>query len=227
MRDGIGICLLAALVLLVASAANAQPRPRRPTEPRVEVSVGGLMLGGYDLTAVDASLTRNQPGGGGFTLFRTDTRMASGAGLEARLGWRITRAITAEGGVLVGRRRLTARLSGDTESASDLTVEDQLTTYVIDGAVLANLRGLTFAGGRGLPFLRVGVGYLRELHEDNILVETGRAYHAGGGVTVWFGARRRLALRADGRVYMFDGGVNLDTGTRVAPAGGAAVVFAF
>jgi hypothetical protein len=98
---------------------------------------------------------------------------------------------------------------------------------VFDGAVVAHLGGLAFAGGRGVPFLRAGAGYLRELYEDNVLVETGRAYHAGGGLTLWFGDGRRIALRADGRVYVFDGGADLETGTRVAPAGGASLVVAF
>jgi hypothetical protein len=217
--------MLVLLLVLATTPLDAQPRPPRP--PRLELSVGGVVLGGYDMTNVDATLTRNQSGGGRVTLFESDTRMTEGQGLEARVGWRFTRAITAEVGVMTSRRRLSARLTGDTEDAPDLTVEDRLSTYVVDGAILANLQGLSFARGSGMPFLRAGVGYLRELHEDNVLVETGLAYHVGGGVTFWFGDRRRLGLRADGRLYVFDGGIDLETGTHLAPAGGAALVFTF
>jgi hypothetical protein len=220
-----GSLLLGILLVLVAAPVGAQPRPPRP--PRLEVSVGGLLAGGYDLTDVNATLTRNQPGGGRFTLFESETRMDGGPGLEARVGWRFTRAITVEGGMMMLRRGLSSRLTGDVEGARDLTADERLSTYLIDGAVLARLQGLTFAAGRGQPFLRAGLGYLRELHEGNTLVETGLAYHVGGGMTLWFGNRQRVALRTDGRLYVLDGGADLGTGTRLAPAGGAALVFIF
>jgi hypothetical protein len=76
--------------------------------------------------------------------------------------------------------------------------------------------------------LRAGAGYLRELHEENVLVETGQAYHVGGGATVWFGQRpQRAGLRLDARLYVLDGGIDLGTSTRTMATGGASMVFTF
>ena len=54
------------------------------------------------------------------------------------------------------------------------------------------------------------------------LVETGRLYHAGGGLRVWLrggdGQRRDLGLRADVRYVWRTGGVAFEEGTRRFPA---------
>jgi hypothetical protein len=214
-------CALAAVCVLVWLApASAQPR-----EPRVELSAGGLFAGGYDLTSSSADIVRNEPGGGAYPVFDTDTRAESAPAFEARAGWRFAPRFTLEGGVLVGRPRLSSRLSGDVEGAPDATISEDVSQYIIDGAILATLGSLN--GGRVVPFVRLGAGYLRELHEDNMLVETGQAYHAGGGLTAWLGANQRIGLRVDGRVYFLQGGIDLGKSSRTMAAGGGALVFAF
>ena len=82
-------------------------------------------------------------------------------------------------------------LSGDAESAADVTATETASHYVFGGSVLFDLRGASFAGGRGVPFVSGGAGYLRELHEGNLLVETGIEYHATAGLKYWFGSGRQ------------------------------------
>ncbi len=212
---------LATLFVLVWLApASAQPR-----EPRFELSAGGLFAGGYDLTGASANLVRNQSGGGDFAIFNTDTRAESAPGFEVRAGWRLTPRFTVEGGLVVGRPRLASRLSGDVEGAPDVTISEDLSQYIIDASVTAALG--SFSGGRIVPFVRAGAGHLRELHEDNTLLETGQAYHAGGGLTAWLGERRRLGLRIDGRMYFLRGGIDFGKSSRTVTTGGGALVFAF
>jgi hypothetical protein len=212
--------LVTLCVLAWVAPASAQPR-----DPRLEVSAGGLFAGGYDLVSSSADLVTNQAGGGAYTVFDADTRAESAPAFEARAGWRLTERFTLEGGALVGRPRLASRLSSDVEGAPDATIYEDVSQYIIDAAVTAALGSL--GGGRVTPFVRVGAGYLRELHEDNMLVETGQAYHAGGGLTAWFGASRRLGVRFDGRIYLLQGGIDLGTSSRTMAAGGGALVFAF
>ena len=68
-----------------------------------------------------------------------------------------------------------------------------------------------------MPFASAGGGYLRQLYEDRVLVETGRTVYAGGGVkwrsrpvygqTRW---RDCLGLRTDVRLVWRHGGATLD-----------------
>lgn len=214
----VGFALLPGTV----APASAQAKPSRP--PRFEVSAGGLFVGGYTGGQKDADLISNQTGGPPYTLFKSESRIESSAGIEARVGVRLSRMFTVEGGVFTSRPQLSTRLTGDVEGAPDATVSEDLSVYVIDAALMA-----TFGkpGSAVTPFVRAGAGYLRELHEDNALVKTGQAYHFGGGVTFWLNPRRTIGARADARVYVMRGGIDLDGGTRTQAAGGGAVVFAF
>jgi hypothetical protein len=213
------IVLLLSVLALLPRAAAAQT-----AAPRLEVSGGILYLTAQELGEQNADLTRNQIGGEPFTLFQSETRIGAAPGFEARIGWRLTRAFAVEGGVLLSRPQLTARLSSDVEGIPDVTVEEDLALYIFDGAVSVHFGP---AGGAVVPFVRGGVGYVRELHEGNALLETGLAYHAGGGATFWFGDRRRAGVRIDARLIVLDGGADLGNGARTVGAGGAAFVVAF
>jgi hypothetical protein len=86
------------LIAAAMAAGSAAPCHAQAGEPRFEVAAGGLVSGGYALTDPDATLTRNQTGGGRYTLFESQSRMQGGAGFEARVAWRLTRALALEGG---------------------------------------------------------------------------------------------------------------------------------
>ena len=119
--------------------------------------------------------------------------------MSARVGYYISRSISIEGSVRYARPELSVDLSGDAESAADVTATEIASHYVFGGSVLFDLRGASFAGGRGVPFVSGGAGYLRELHEGNLLVETGIEYHATAGLKYWFGSGdNRFGLRVEG-----------------------------
>jgi hypothetical protein len=216
------IPLLAALCSLLPAVVLAQTRA-----PRFEISGGALYLSGQNLADTDATLTRNQIGGEDFTLFQSDTRVDAAPGFEGRVGWHLSRTVVIEGGLLWSRPRLSARLASDVEGIPDVTLEEDLSLYVFDGAVAFHLPDAAFSGGQAVPFIRAGIGYVRQLHEDNVLVETGQAYHVGGGVSMWFGPRARTGLRLDARVIVLDGAIDLGKGRRTVGAGGAALVVKF
>ena len=72
-----------------------------------------------------------------------------------------------------------------------MTADETITRYVADGSVLFHLTHLSFAGGRAVPFISGGAGYIRELHDSNELVETGHEFHAGAGLQ-YGSARARI-----------------------------------
>jgi hypothetical protein len=200
-----------------------------PRRGSVTISGGVVSFGGFDLGTRNAEETRNiNTGSGPFALFAVDSRVARAPGAQLRAGVYLSPAISIETGLQYGRPKLSSRLSGDAEQAPDVTAVETVTRYLVDGSVLFHLTPLAFAGHRGMPFFGVGGGYLRELHDQNELVETGREYHAIGGLELWFGRRSpRFGVRADVGASMRDGGADFRSGRRTVPTAGVSLVYLF
>ncbi len=187
------------------------------------MSGGGVFVGGYGLEERKAELTPNT-GSPGFDLFTTDNEVRQAFGVQARVGFVVTPAIVVEGGLRVTRPVYQVRVSGDAENAADLTVEETLSQYVFDASVVWQFS----PGGRAVPFVFGGAGYLRELHEEDALVEEGVEYHAGVGLKWWFGqSGRRFGLRGEGGISIRDGGFDFKDGQRVVPVVGGSVIYTF
>lgn len=233
MRRALGAGLLTAALVIASAAAAAAQTDRDPFRPRsFEISAGGMLMGGNALGSATATLTRNQSPASAFPLFETDTELAGAAGFEGRVGFHVTRGLAAEGAFLFSRPTLETRITSDAESAPATTATSALEQYLAEGSVVYHLHRWTLAGG--VPFVLGGAGYLRQLHEDRAVVETGQAYHAGGGLKFVFGRRARgwiraFGVRVDGRVYVLRGGADLSDGddARTTGAGSASVVVLF
>ena len=139
------------------------------------MSGGAIWSDGYDLGTRSAELTRNTgTGTGPFELFTADTEVTTATGAQGRLGVYLSRSVALEAGVQFLRPVVSSRLANDAEEAEDTTATETISRYVFDGSVVFHLTGLSFGGGKGVPFLIGGAGYLRELHEHDELIETGR-----------------------------------------------------
>jgi hypothetical protein len=200
-----------------------------PHTGTVEVSGGGTFSGGYDLGSISADETRNTGAGTGpFVLFTATSRAKPTVGLQARLGVFVAKSAALEAGVQFARPILSSQLSGDAESAPDVTATETLTRLVVDGSLVLHLSGLSFAGGKGVPFVLGGGGYIRELHEKNEVIETGHEYHAGAGLHLWFGqGKHRLGLRTDVGVSVRNGGADLSDTKHTVPTAGVSLAYLF
>lgn len=194
---------------------------------RWELSGGGAFVGGYDLGESAAELTPNS-GSTPFDEFTTENRVRPAVGVTARIGFVVTPALVVEGGLRFTRPVYEVRVSDDVENAADATIEETLSQYVFDGSVVWHLTRAAFGRGRAMPFLFGGAGYLRELHEEDTLVEEGLEYHAGGGMKWWFGqGSRRFGLRGEVGISIRDGGFDFKDGQRVVPTAGGSLIVAF
>lgn len=197
-------------LLLCAAGADAQVPPSEPVTGLVELAVGGGVLGGAALAAVDAELRANSRQPEPFRLFASDTRVGRAPVLELRVGTPLGRRVAFEARLARSRPELRVSVSGDLEGAPALVAVERIDQYVIDGSVLVMLAGRD--GGRFIPFAAAGAGYLRQLHEDRALAEKGRTYHAGAGMRYVLRARGRgaapgVGFRGDVRIHLFTGGV--------------------
>jgi len=214
------------LAALLASASpalaqNAAPRPRS-----FEVSASALALGGIDFGNQNAKLTGNEPGNPDFTLFATSSKLDMGAGLDASVTFNVSRAFGIEGTFTWTRETAETTITSDAEGVPNFTITEDLSTYFVEAAAVFHFNSLQFARGHGVPFVFGGGGYLRQLDGESILIDTGTVFHAGGGVKYFFTTRPRgfvrgFGLRADGRVYVRSGGLDLssDEGRRTENEG--------
>lgn len=232
---GIRLCR-AALGLAIACGGTARPASAQmyvshdvPHAGSLELSGGVVWSAGSDLGSVPADETRNPgTGTGPFVLFNTKSEIKAAIGLHGKFGVYVTRSVSVEGGVLVSRSDLATKLSGDAESAPDVTATETLTRYVFDGSVLFHLTGASFSGGRGVPFLLGGGGYLRDAHEKNEVIETGHEFHVGGGLHYWFGqGKHRVGVRGDVGVSMRSGGADAIEKNRTTPTVAGSIAYLF
>jgi hypothetical protein len=225
MLSGRALLASLAIVLFVASNAAAQSSS---TRPKWELGGGGVFVGGFDLGNANAELTSNSgTQGGTFDLFKSSSRLKPAFGVQAKVGVLLTGSLAVEGGFRFVRPALEIKLSNDTENAADVTAKETINQYLFDGTAVWHLTPVSASGG-ATPFLYGGAGYIRDLHENNALVEEGVEYHAGGGVKWWLGSgRSRFGIRAEGGVSIRDGGFDFKDGQRAVPVAAGSLIYVF
>lgn len=223
-RSLAGHVLALLVIFVVPGAADAQGVDTAPALRAHHLTLSGGMVwaAGYPIGDALAELRGNGvgPAAPPFTLFRAASSIDAAAGLETRVGFAVTRALSAEVGVSYSRPGVTTELSQDEEAAAVTLDAEQLSQYVIDAGAVWQVPRIRL-GTRMRPFILAGGGYLRQLYDDRTLVETGSVYYAGGGVRYWLrggeGGRRSVGVRADVRAQWRRNGVEFEGQTRVAP----------
>jgi hypothetical protein len=183
---------------------------------------GVVWTGGYDIGGSTAELRGNAVGASAppFVLFHAATRVDAAAGVDARIGYTLTRAIALELGASFARPGLTTRVSQDPEAAATALDAERLSEYVVDVGVVWQVPRVRLIR-RGRAFVTAGGGYLRQLYDARTLVETGHVLYAGGGLRYWLrgGDRqhRSVGLRTEVRARWRSGGAEFEGRTRLLP----------
>ena len=217
------------LILLIAASARAQTTT---WAGRFYAGAAIARAGAEGADTARAELTRNAtPSGDPFPLFSADLRRESATGADAWIGWRATRLFALEAGGSVSHPRLRASLGDDVEGALAVVASERLTQYVVEGSAIVPLAALRFAGDRARPYVRGGVGFLRELHERNTAARNGWTYHAGAGIDVGVSGRvgpfDGVALRGDARIRRRHGGIDAFDRARTSLAASAGILVYF
>ena len=180
------LVFVVALCGCVATAAAQDSDPALRAH-RFTIAGGVSWLGGYPIGSNTATLRRNEigtPTPGGFTLFAADASLQQAAGVDAKVGFGLTRTVAVEFGGGYARPRLAVEITADQESPSVVLADEDISQYTVEAAVLWQISQLDL-GRRARPYVSVGGGYLRQLYENRVKVETGRVAHIGGGVRYW------------------------------------------
>jgi hypothetical protein len=202
-----------------------------PQTSRVEVEVGGGLLGGAGLGSGDANLRANATARQPFRLFTADSRFERAPTVHVRAAVPLTSRLVLEGGLTRSRPDIRTSLTADAEGAAPVTSIEQVDQYVFDASLVWMLNALRL-GDRLVPFVVGGGGYVRQLHEGRTVIEHGQVYHAGGGVRYRLlnrgsGFVRSAGLRGDARVQLLRGGISFEERPRphAAISGGVFVGF--
>ncbi len=210
----------AALLLALAAPSFAQEAPQL-RDNRVTINAGITWLGGYDVGTSTAQLRGNGTGATTppFTLFTADSHFATATAPDLRVGVSLTPRLTIEGGASLSHPRIGVSITADPESPGQELPGEELQQYIFDGGLSWQLPIDT--GRRLAPFVVAGAGYLRQLHEDRTLAETGRIYYAGGGARYWLRGghdnSRPIGLRSEFRINMRNNGIDFEDKMRTYP----------
>jgi hypothetical protein len=227
MRRANGLGILAAFILFfVAGQASAQEGPALRAH-HFTIDTGLVWSGAYGIGDATAQLRSNATGAAppATPLFTARSRVSSISSPEVRVGFAVTRRTAVEFGFALTRPRVGVAIAGDAEAPSQDLPGEQLQQYLIEGGVTWQLPVST--GARLAPFLSGGGAFLRQLHEDRTLAETGQIYFAGGGARYWLhggdGLGRAFGLRADARVNVRRKGIDFENKLRSYPTFSLAV----
>ena len=135
----------------------------------------------------------------------------------------MSRRVSVEGTFDYSRPVLRGLVTSDFESAARTPDDGVVITYLVGGSLLYH-----FGGGRFVPFVSGGGGYLRQIDDDNADVVTGNEIHAGGGLKYWLGTGgRRLGFRIDAGMSARSKSVAFEQGGDVVPTFVAGIAFQF
>jgi hypothetical protein len=218
---------MTALVLSTATVVAQQPPSFRPKQ--IVVSGGMLASGGYPVGDVTAMLRRNATvNQAPFTLLIAESELSRSLGLEGRVAIALTTAFSVELGGSYSKPELGVTISQDVEAPAGAFASEHIEQFLVD---VSGIYQLPYAiGRRARAYALGGGGYLRQLHEGRVEVDTGSTLHLGGGILYWLRAgpqRRPLGARAEVRYVRRTGGVEFEDRSRNYPAVSVLAFFGF
>jgi len=219
---------VSALSMIGAGAAHAQSAPAAGWG-RIEASFGGMWLGNQPLGRADANETT--PTGGALKIFTSSSELARAAGVEGRIAVRVLGTLEAEVQGSYAVPQLKVALSSDSEAAPNVTAIEKVQQFTFGGGAVWYLPTRAL-GTRLVPFVTGGLGQLRQMHQDRVLLETGRYFQVGGGVKGFLVSRSQgfingLGVRLDVQALVRRDGVAFDDRGHASPSVGASAFVRF
>src|SRR5688572_11309385 len=220
VRETGRLITLFAAVAAWPGTAIAQETPALRAH-RFTIGGGVMWSGGYDVGDATAGLRGNGigPSAPPVTLFTSDSRVTAAASPELRVGFATSRRVTLEFGMTVSQPHVAVAIAGDQEAPAQELPGEKLEQYLFEGSATWQLP--VRVGARLAPFVSGGVSFLRQLHEDRTLAETGQIYHAGVGARYFLrgggASGRELGFRGDARANFRSNGIDFENTMRTYP----------
>jgi hypothetical protein len=216
----IGLAKLALMCVAIVTAGGVARAQEAPSLRAHRFTIGGAIVwsGAYDIGEATAELRGNGlgPSAPPVTFFTSDSRVTSAASPELRIGFAMTRQVALEFAMSATQPHIGVAIAGDAEAPSQQLLGEKLEQYLFEGGATWQLP--VRLGSRLGPFIGGGATFLRQLHEDRTLAETGQIYHAGGGARYFLrgghGTVRAVGLRGEARVNFRRNGIDFENTMR-------------
>ena len=217
----------AAAAALLGAVLSAAPAEAQSAAGTLEIGVGVRRSGEVALGTADANETN--PSGGSFRLFRSESRLNEINAVEARIGARLTPAVQIEAAGSYGEADLVVRLASDVEGIPDVSAIEPIQRFTVEGALTLDVIARS---SRAQPFVALGGGYVRDVHDGQTLVESGAIGYIGGGVNLTLrstpaAAMKAVGVRLDGRAVFGWRGVGFDDDVHTTYAVGGSMFMRF
>lgn len=219
---GLTLALTTMTVASTAAQTGGEGTAWRPWRPVIGLGAG--WTGADDLGRVTAAqraaaigTTTPAP----YPVFAVDSTLGGASRAELALGVPVTSTLLVEVIGTLARPTLTSAISADVEGAPDIEVTETVDEYTVGARLVYDVAGLTMAG-RVTPFVAAGGAYLRQLHADQVLVETGQMWSGSVGARLWLrparsGRRGTVGATVEGGWIVRSGGIHFVDGTRSMP----------
>lgn len=170
-------------------------------------------------------ITETQADGSPRTVFDLSRHLTASAGVEARIGVRVSPRLDAEATGSYARPQIQLTPSNDVEGAAAVTASERLQEFTVGGAASWFLVRRDVST-RTMPFITGGVSYARELHQTSTLADSGAIVEAGGGLkqVLW---SQSIGVRVDVRMRVRPKALSVDDRVHVSPLVAASLFLRF
>lgn len=217
-----GLTLALTAGVVTSSAAQTAGTAWRPWRPLIAIGAGWTAaddLGRVTATQQAAAIGTTTPAP--YPMFTVESTLGGAPRAELALGLPVTATLLFEVTGTMARPTLTSAISGDVEGAPDSEATESVDEYTVGARLVYDLARLT-VGGRITPFVSAGGAYLRQLHDDQVLVESGQVWSGSVGARLWLrharsGQRGAIGATVEGGWSLRSGGIHFVDGTRTMP----------
>ncbi len=131
--------------LIVGAAAGAHAQGAAAFEKQIVVSAGvGAAAATRSAIAMPSSGATEPQRQTPFTLFRTESRLESAPGFDARVAYALSRAFSVEVAGTFSRPTLAVRITQDSEGVAETRSSESIDQYTVEFSGLFHLRGRAF-----------------------------------------------------------------------------------
>jgi hypothetical protein len=223
-----------ALSVAVMAACGLWSVPAAAQTPRSSTPKNGLQLGigvrwNNQFTFASRDANELAPSGSDVTLFTAKSRLESAFGVQLSVSPRLTRTMRLEVTGAYSMPELSVAVVDDLEGADSVVASETIQQILLEVAIVGEHDGMNPAR-RTVPFTFGGVGFAREMHEGQTVVENSQTFFVGIGAKHFLmrgRVRRNIGVREDVRLVVRINGASFDDEPHVGATLGASLFWQF
>jgi hypothetical protein len=226
-RVTLSVVVMAACSLWSVPAGAQTPQRSSPPKNGLQIGVG--VRWNSEVTFASSDANELAPSGSTVALFTAQSRLESAFGVQVSVSPRLNRSMRLEVTGAYAAPQLSVAVVDDLEGADSVVASETIQQILLEVAIVAEHDGMN-PSRRTVPFTFAGVGFAREMHEGQTLIENSQGYFVGIGGKHFLmrgRVRRNIGVREDVRIVFRVNGASFDDKIHVGATVGASLFFQF